>query len=151
MTKTILAACCCVAFLSAGCGGGSSGPLTKDQGEDLLLTQVGELCRNYQFGKKKPPAKLTDLQAGSTQGANGYDALKNGKAVLLYNATLPNLNEEPGEGPDDEVLAYMADVPTSGGKVLMLNRTIKTMTADEFKSAKKAGKEVPLPATTKKG
>ena len=33
----------------------------------------------------------------------------------------------------------------------MLNRTVKTMTADGFKAAKKAGKEVPPPSTTTKG
>jgi hypothetical protein len=82
--------------------------------------------------------------------ANGYEVLSTGKVILLYEATLPNLNEEPGEGPGDVVLAYFAEVPQSGGKVLMLNRTIKTLSADDFKSAKKAGKEVPLRAAAKK-
>ena len=39
-----------------------------------------------------------------------------------------------------EVLAYEKQVPDSGGNVLMLDRSVKKMTADEFKSAKKAGK-----------
>jgi hypothetical protein len=149
MSKTILAACC-LAGLTAGCGGPANGPLTKDAGEEFVLTQVGELCRMYQHAKKKPPAKFTDLNSVNAMAANGYEALKSGKVVLLYEAPLPDVKEEPGQGPDDEVLAYMADVPQSGGKVLMLNRTVKTMTADEFKSVKKAGKEVPLPAAAKK-
>ncbi len=149
MRKSMITVCL-LSLVAAGCGGSSGRPLSKDDGDELTLTQVGELCRNYQFAKKKGPDKLTDLSGQKTQGANGYDALTSGKIVLLYGATLPNLNEDPGEGPDDEVLAYMAEVPQSGGKVLMLNRTIKTMSADDFKSAKKAGKEVPLPAAKKK-
>jgi hypothetical protein len=150
MSKSILAAYC-LAVLTAGCGGPSNGPMTKEQSDDLTLTQIGDLCRYHQFTKKKPPSKLTDLHVGDKRDNLGIGALREGRAVLRYEAQLPDLKEEPGEGPGDEVLAYMADVPTSGGKVLMLNRTIKTMTADEFKSAKKAGKEVPLPATAKKG
>jgi hypothetical protein len=150
MAKSIVAVCC-LTLLATGCGSPSNGPLTKEQSDEATLTQVGELCRMYQFARKKPPAKLTDLASVSTMAANGYEALKTAKVVLLYEASLPDVKEEPGPGPDDEVLAYVADVPQSGGKVLMLNRTVKTMTADEFKAAKKAGKEVPLPAPGKKG
>jgi hypothetical protein len=150
MTKSIVAVCC-LTLLATGCGGPANGPLSKEQGDEVTLAQVGELCRMYQFAKKKPPAKLTDLASVSTMAANGYEALKTGRIVLLYEATLPDVKEEPGEGHDDEVLAYVADVPQSGGKVLMLNRTIKTMSVDDFKAAKKAGKEVPLPAPGKKG
>jgi hypothetical protein len=38
------------------------------------------------------------------------------------------------------VLAYETEVPEKGGAVLMQDGTVKTMTADEFKSAPKAGK-----------
>ncbi|WP_168221819.1 hypothetical protein [Aquisphaera giovannonii] len=34
-----------------------------------------------------------------------------------------------------EVLAYGKDVPTAGGPVLLLNRSIRTMTREEFKAA----------------
>ncbi len=150
MSKTILAVCC-TAVLASGCGGPANGTISKDQGEEFLLSQVGELCRMYQHAKKKPPAKLADLASVSAMAENGYQALKSGKVVLLYGAPLPDTKEEPGPGPDDEVLAYLAEVPQSGGKVLMINRSVKTMTADEFKSAKKSGKEVPLPARATKG
>ena len=141
---------CGLALVAPGCGGAGGGP-TKEQAQEGNLRGVGELCRHYQTAKQKPPAKLTDLASLSSVEANAYSELASGKIVLLYGASLPNLNEEPGEGPDDEVLAYAAEVPQDGGKVLMLNRTVKTMTADEFKAAKKAGKEVPPPSTTTKG
>jgi hypothetical protein len=149
MSKSILAACC-LALLLGGCGGPKNGSMTQEQSDESLLNQVGELCRMYQHARKKPPSKPADLSSVSTMAANGYNALRDGKVILLYDATLPDVKEEPGQGPDDEILAYIATVPTSGGQVLMLNRTVKKMTAEEFKAAKKAGKEV-KPATAKKG
>ncbi len=59
--------------------------------------------------------------------------------IAFYQAQLPDLSEGPGKGPDDVVLAYEKNVPTEGGLVLMLNRSVKKLTADEFKAARKAG------------
>ena len=45
------------------------------------------------------------------------------------------------DGASDQVIAYEKQTPESGGRVLMQDgRTIKKMTADEFKAAPKAGK-----------
>ena len=60
--------------------------------------------------------------------------------VLRYGAMLSDTKEEPGQTPSDELLAYESQVPEKGGRVLMLDRTIKTMTPEEFKVAKLAGK-----------
>jgi hypothetical protein len=133
MSRSIFAVCS-LALMAAGCGG-SNGPITPDDADQILLTQVGELCRHYQFKTKKPPQKVSDLQAVRSLGGPGYEALQSGKIVLLCNATLPDLDEDPGHSESGEVLAYMKDVPQNGGHVLLLNRTIKKMTADEFKAA----------------
>jgi hypothetical protein len=130
--------CCCLALFAAGCSG-TNPPLTPNDNAQSNLTQIGELCRFYQFGKSKPPAKLEDLATLKTQGANGYEALRSGAVILRFGATLPDLSEDPGQSPSEEVLAYLKEVPESGGKVLLLNRTIKTMTPEEFKAAKLAG------------
>ncbi len=46
----------------------------------------------------------------------------------------------PQGEPADAVLAYRKTVPEQGGQVLMQDGwTIKSMTADEFKAAPKAG------------
>jgi hypothetical protein len=129
------------ALLSSGCGGGPNRPPTQDEGEAAVLFQVGELCRYYQLSKKKPPETFTNLAAANSMAGNGYEAVKNGSVVLRYGAALPDTKEEPGEAVSDEVLAYQKQVPQSGGKVLMLDRRVKTMTADQFKAAKKAGKD----------
>ena len=71
-------------------------------------------------------------------------SLRSGSIVLLYNATLPDTDEDPGHAESTEVLAYEKQVPETGGYVLLLNRVIRNMTADEFKAA-------PRPAGSKEG
>jgi hypothetical protein len=140
MRKSI-GAVCCLAFLTAGCGGPANGPLSPDQEVTSNLLEVGELYRLYQVGKNKPPKALADLTSVRSQAANGFEALKSGKIVLQYGATLTDTSEDPGQGSSDQVLAYEKQVPETGGKVLMLNRAVKNMTAEEFKAAPKAGEK----------
>ncbi len=66
-------------------------------------------------------------------------AIKKKDVVVQWGATLPDLGEEPGKVTSHEVLAYEKKVPDSGGLVLMLDRTIKEMSREEFKAAKMAG------------
>jgi hypothetical protein len=149
MPKSTLTVCC-LALLAAGCGG-SNHPVTPDEANQANLAQVGELCRHYQFMKQKPPQKLADLGLVRSMGGNGYEALSSGNIVLLYNAKLPDLDEDPGHTESSEVLAYLKQVPESGGYVLLLNRTIKKMTAEEFKSAlRPAGAKEGTPEPAKK-
>jgi hypothetical protein len=138
MRKLILSACC-VSLLAAGCNN-SGRPMSQDEVGESNLRQVGELCRYYQVAKKKPPQKLADLVSVRSYAGSGYEAVRSGEIVLLYNAMLTDTGDEPGQGTSDDVLAYQKQVPESGGKVLMLNRGIRSMSAEEFKSAKKAGK-----------
>jgi hypothetical protein len=142
MPKLLLCACC-LALLVAGCGGPNA-PRTVDRVGQDNLTEVGELYRHYQFTKKKSPQKLSDLSTLRSMGGNGFEAIRNGNIMLLYNATLPDTDEDPGHAESNEVLAYEKDVPQNGGYVLLLNRVVKKMTADEFKAA-------PRPAGAKEG
>lgn len=64
-------------------------------------------------------------------------------------ATLPDTKEEPGQSTAPEILAYGKEVPESGGYVLLLDRTVKKMTAEEFRAAPKAGKATE-PASSKR-
>jgi hypothetical protein len=62
----------------------------------------------------------------------GYLELKSGKIIALWGARL-------SDGDADKVYAYEKATPESGGFVLMADgKTIKKMTAEEFKSAPKA-------------
>jgi hypothetical protein len=137
MRRSILMACG-LALLAAGCGGPNR-PMTPEEGQESVLTQVGEMYRAYQMSKKTPPTKLADFASVRAVAGNGYEAVRAGDVVLRFGATLPDTKEEPGQSASDEVLAYQKQVPESGGQVLLLNRTVKTMTADQFKAAKLAG------------
>lgn len=129
-------------LLTVGCGG-ENRPLTESDMEQTALNDVGELYRVYTIQFKKPPAKLADLVPLEQMSPIGLNAIKKGDVVVRYGAKLTSTNEGPGSEPTDEVLAYQKKTPESGGQVLMLNRTIKVMSADEFKSAKLAGTDAP--------
>jgi hypothetical protein len=113
--------------------------LTKDDATMAALGDVGELYRLYTAEKKKPPTRLADLRPMARMSPMGVRAVETGDVIVRLGARLPDTGEEPGQGPGDEVLAYPKDVPASGGPVMMLNRTIRTMTPDEFKAARLAG------------
>jgi hypothetical protein len=133
MSKLLLGACC-LALLAAGCSDPNQ-PRTVDRVDQDNLIEVGELYRHYQFTKQKPPQQLSDFNTLRSMAGNGYEALRAGTIVLRYNATLPDTDEDPGHAESNEVLAFQKQVPENGGYVLLLNRTIKNMTADEFKAA----------------
>jgi hypothetical protein len=139
----------CLCFETAGCGRPKDkyAVPTQDEKRRMELSEVGDLFRFYQLEKKKAPERFTDFERAAqpngmfTLGPSGMTAMKNGEIIPFYKADLPDLGPEPGKGPGDVVLAFEKKVPKEGGMVLMLNRTIKTMTADEFKSAPKASTE----------
>lgn len=139
MRRHLVVGICALGLVVAGCGGPADRPLTKEGEEALALDDVGELYRVYTAQKKKPPARLGDFALMEPMSPMGLRALESGEVIVRFGATLPDTGEEPGKGPDDEVLAYLKDVPASGGRVLMLNRTVRTMTPEEFKAAKLAG------------
>jgi hypothetical protein len=131
----------CLSILGIGCGSSNAprqlSPETKGQ---EILGEVGEVYRIYSFDKKKPPKSLADLASLQAAQPVGYNAVKDGRVILLYGSVMTDLEEGPPKGNSDEVLAYEKEVPDQGGQVLMLDRSVKKMAADEFKAAKKAGK-----------
>lgn len=126
-----------LAALAVGCDGASDGPPNPDRGEELRLEQVGEALRNYQLATGKAPKAIKELRA-SPGDSGGADLVLSGSIVVVWGVLLPDTKEEGGASPAEEVLAYGKDVPTQGGPVLLLNRTVRRMTADEFKAAPRA-------------
>jgi len=125
------------ALVAFGCDGPSGGPPSPDRGEELRLEQVAETLRDFQLSKGKPPKSLKELRA-NPGASGGADLVASGAVVVNYGVPLPDTNEEPGGSPNEDVLAYGKDVPAKGGPVLLLNRTVRRMTADEFKAAPQA-------------
>jgi hypothetical protein len=134
--------------LAAGCGGeGSQSAGTAD--DSLYLQTFGEDYRLYSIAKKKPPRKVSDLKTMQNIVSPAVEEARKGEIVVLWGATLPDTQEEPGQTPAPEILAYGKDVPEKGGYVLHLDRTVSQMTAEEFKAAPKADGVLEKPAATK--
>jgi hypothetical protein len=121
-----------------GCGS-SNAEFTPDQVEESKLREVGQVLREYQLFNHKPPRSVKEIQAAAGSSPGGFELIKSGEVVVALGATLPDTKEEPGSGSAKEVLAYLKKVPQDGGLVLMLDRTLRHMTAEEFKAAPKAG------------
>ena len=132
-----------VAFMAvlSGCGiGTQQGPVTASEMEEVKLREVGELYRLHQIMLKKAPQSLKDFNSIAAAGPRtAYGAIRSGDVVVRWQATLPDTEVEPSSPTSDEVLAYWKTVPEKGGPVLMLDRRIRTMTAEEFKAARMAG------------
>jgi hypothetical protein len=129
---------CSVLGFSSGCG---SGPVavtdSKDKAErvqEASLSQLGDVLRIRQEESSQPPSAVEDVIRYEKAYPLGCGKVKNGQIILFYGALLQ-------DGDADTILAYEKQVPESGGHALMQDgKTIKKMTADEFKTAKKAGK-----------
>ena len=123
----------------AGCGGPGGRPMTQDDATTLALNDVGELYRLYTAEKRKPPTRTADFLPMQRMSPMGLRAIETADVIVRFGASLPDTGEEPGQGPGDEVLAFQKDVPASGGRVMMVDRTIRTMTPEDFKTARLAG------------
>jgi hypothetical protein len=139
-TITLLTFLTLLTAAPTGCGGPKGEPPTPDTMHAIALGDVAELYRIHSLDSKKPPRRLADLERFEQLNPTGLLAIRDGTVVVRWGATMTDLETEgPATSGDDEVLAWLRQVPDSGGMVLMLNRERKTMTADEFRSAKRAG------------
>jgi len=132
--RMILAAAFCMALtFSCGCGDGKStvatGPSASDDANDLA-----EMLKEYFELRKKAPNSLADLSDGAATHPVGHSAVQNESYVVYWRVPLSTTDAST-------VLAYPKDAATKGGLIVMLNGTVKAMTAEEFKAAPKAGKK----------
>ena len=124
--------------ISPGCGSKTpevTAPKDKtERVQESSLAQIGDLIRLRTEEAGTPPAKEADLAKYERAYPLGCGKLKRGEIVVIYDASLQ-------DGSSDKVIAFEKQAPESGGHVLMQDgKTIKKMTADEFKAAPKAGK-----------
>jgi hypothetical protein len=116
--------------LVAGCSTQSrSGPPEPDLGE---LREVNDMLHAGSGRGGKFATKLADLTRFHNMYPLGYEAVKSGNVVVLWN-TPP---KDEGElGKDEAIMAYAKNVPTDGGYVLLSAGTVKKMSASEFNAA----------------
>jgi hypothetical protein len=119
-------------LILAGCGGGPDfKPIEPDE---QGLKELAAKYRGFFRKNKRGPKNLQEFQGKGQDAPNAVQMMKAGELIVQWGAPL----SQEGENPD-AVLAYLKTAPEQGGGVLMQDgKTIKKMTADEFRSAPKA-------------
>jgi hypothetical protein len=120
-----------LAFLPSGCGGQATHDVTPGEVRRLELEEIREMYKLHLTEKHRPPTQLAQLKPYEAGFTNGYQALQSGQCLVVWGA---DLSESGGQG----VLVYDKDVPGQGGLVLLRDGTIRDMTAEEFKAARKS-------------
>jgi hypothetical protein len=113
--------------LATGCGGSR----TTVSPQHTILNQIHEIYGLYIKRHNKAPSQMSDLAKTEYEGSHpgAVTALKKGTYEVVWGVN----SKDSGT-----VLAYEKDASTKGGAVLMADGTIKNMTADELKAAKKS-------------
>lgn len=124
------------ALASAGCSS-QPNPGPDEPVRAIELREVGELLAQLTTETSKGYSNVGQLAKYEQGFPLGVRALKAGEIVVVPGATMLG---ESAKGSTEAVVAYDRDVPTKGGLVLLHNRTVKQMSADEFRTAPKAGK-----------
>lgn len=115
---------------AVGCGDGGSKPDTSPK---AVLLDLAEGLKSTAADKQKPPAKLSELERIEPMIPLAGPAIRSGELVYLWGA---------GYDPTGtQVVAYERKAETEGGMVLLQNATVEKMTAEQLKTAPKAGKK----------
>ncbi len=122
--------------LSSGCDSTPKAAAPEDRKENVQQTSFDEVKQMLELRKGDAPGKsitkVADFAKYEKLLPNGLYKLKSGEIVFLFGAPVQ-------EGGTDTILAYEKQAPESGGYVLMQDgTTVKKLTAEEFKAAKKA-------------
>jgi hypothetical protein len=116
-----------------GCGGPAE--IVAISSEERGLKELGELYRNFADKSKRSPRSFKEFNVKGQQFPMAATMINSGDLVVQWGAPLL-----PEGATVDAVLAYVKRVPDEGGNVLMQDgRTVKKMTAEEFKATTKAG------------
>lgn len=117
-------------LILTGCGG-----KPVDEGDPLSRNTrqlIGGLSEIYSYAQVKlhrPPAKVQEIEPYSRAETFVYPSVLRGDVVVLWGANI---------GAGSAILAYEKDAPAKGGWVLLQDRSMKQMSAEEFKAAPKA-------------
>jgi hypothetical protein len=101
------------------------------------LRQLGIYYQSHLIAAGQGPAKLEDWQELKKDLPNLYQALEDGRYVMIWNTSSALM----AEGPSRTILAYEKDAPTKGGVVLLGDGSVKNMTLKEFQSAPRAKRQ----------
>jgi hypothetical protein len=114
-----------------GCGGPAE--IVAISSDERGLKELAELYCNFADKNKRSPKALKDFNVKGQQFPIAVTMINSGDLVVQWGAPL-----SPEGSTADAVLAYVKRVPDEGGYVLMQDgRTIKKMTAEEFRAVPK--------------
>jgi hypothetical protein len=119
-------------LLLSGCGGR---PEIKAIAHDVRgLKELGEAYVDFANKHQRGPKSLKELNIKGQQRPIAVEMIKSGDLIVQWGAPVSQ------EGTTtDAVLAYTRSVPEEGGNVLLQDgKTVKKMTALQFKAAPKA-------------
>lgn len=117
-----------LAVFVPACGKSSPAtPPTPDVGAGF--SELAEVYKYRASQRLPPPAKVEDLTEHEDALPNAIQPIREGQIVVAWRVGY--------SAGSNGVLAYQKDAPTNGGKVLLRNGTVKDMSADEFRAAKK--------------
>lgn len=126
-----------MAVIAASCLSGCGSPPAKPEGatgtptaKEALLNLV-DLLNHFDAAKKKPPARIADVEPLDPVFPAAYLGLVRKEVIYVWGTPL-----DPAGG--GTVMAYEQKAEDSGGWVLMQDGTLKEMTAADFKAAPKA-------------
>jgi hypothetical protein len=114
-----------------GCGGDRVAGPSANPAKDALA-DLGEFLKQTANEKKKPPSKLSEMDAIEPMIPNASVAIRMGTIVYLWGATY--------NADGTKIVAHEKKTPTEGGLVLLENGTIQEQSAAEFAAAPKAKK-----------
>jgi hypothetical protein len=114
-----------LAAVAGACGGKASfkPELAVEKRE---LGEIYDCYMGYVKSNERPPTELSQLKPYEAAHAAGFRALRDGKYKVVWGVS---------DKTDGTVLAYESAATEKGGVVLMADSTVKTMTAEDLKTA----------------
>lgn len=125
--------------LTSGCGTGTAVAEADKSMEAQGLRNLGAMYRAASESLSRPPKTIAELRKAEAQVPGGFSDIGETNVAIYLGVTLPAASSGPAEGASETVLAYDRMTPHQGGYVLLLDGSVKRLTAAEFKAAKKAG------------
>jgi hypothetical protein len=126
--------------LAVGCGSGS--PEQASLEGTAEYQGMKNLCAMYRIvstSMKRPPRSINELRKAEAEVPGGFGGIGESNVAIYFGAELPEVSGKLVEGASETVLAYDRMVPRQGGVALMLDGTVRQLSPEEFRAAKKAG------------
>jgi hypothetical protein len=117
-----------LAFLAPGCGKRMTDADYQSVHRNAELGEIQEIFSLYEKRHQRPPRQFADLKEYQAIYQRGYHAMQEGRYVVNWGVSSQDASA---------VLAYEKDALSQGGTVLLGSGTIKTMSADQLRTALK--------------